>query len=158
MGGGYVLDFSNATFAVFFDQKIGVNIDEPKFSAEGGSKGKRLRYFLQSVDKATVIRTLRSLWEYREDFRRRAGTQETLENAQGRLNELLARLAGDSEAPTAAKPQESNPADKAKIDQLLGELIALSSLGAQPRGFAFEKFLKHLFDSYGLAAHDAFRI
>jgi len=157
MGGGYVLDFSNSTFAEFFDQ-LNINIDDSKYSVEGGSKGKRLRYFLQSADKATVVRTLQSLWEYREDFRRRAGTPESLQDARVRLNELIARLGGNSNGPETASKSESAPTDKAKIDKLRSDLIYLSSLEPQARGFAFERFLKQLFDAFGLAAKDAFRI
>ncbi len=157
MGGGYVLDFSNATFAEFFDQEIGVNIDEPKYAAEGGSKGKRLRYFLQSVDKPTVIRTLRSLWEYREDFRRRAGTPETVANAQDRLKALIDRLSGNT-VSTEPPAQPKNAVDVAKIAQFRAELLNLSSLDPQPRGFAFERFLKELFTANGLEARDAFRL
>jgi hypothetical protein len=31
-------------------------------------------------------------------------------------------------------------------------------LAAQPRGYAFEKFLKDLFDTFGLQAREAFRL
>ncbi len=154
MGGGYVLDFSNATFAEFFDQEIGVNIDDPEYAAEGGSKGKRLRHFLQSADKPTVIRTLQSLWEYREDFRRRAGTPETMANAQDRLRALIDRLSQNtSSAEHPAQPE--NAVDVAKIAQLRAELLNLSSLDPQPRGFAFERFvndhrLKPVASGYGL--------
>jgi hypothetical protein len=85
MGGGYVLDFSNVTFSEFFLQEINLNIDEPKYATEGGSKGKRLRYFLQTADKPTVVRTLNALWEYREDSHQRSGTLETILNAQDRF-------------------------------------------------------------------------
>ena len=45
-----------------------------------------------------------------------------------------------------------------RIAHLRSELIALSQLDPQPRGFAFEKFLKQLFDAYGLEAHEPFRL
>ena len=157
MGGGYVLDFSNATFAEFFDQEIGADIDEPKYAAEGGSKGKRLRYFLQSVDKPTVIRTLRSLWDYREDFQRRAGTPETVANARDRLLALIDRLSQNSSSTGSPEPAK-NAVDVVKIAQLRVELLNLSSLDPQPRGFAFERFLKQLFDANRLEARDAFRL
>src|SRR5690349_8739927 len=35
MGGGYVLDFSNRTFAEFFADELGVDIDSPQYEAEG---------------------------------------------------------------------------------------------------------------------------
>jgi Restriction endonuclease len=42
--------------------------------------------------------------------------------------------------------------------QLRLDLIALSQLEPQPRGFAFEKFLKQLFDAHGLEAREPFRL
>ena len=41
MNGGYVLDFSNRTFAEFFLEEFNINIDDPRYDAEGKSKAKR---------------------------------------------------------------------------------------------------------------------
>ena len=46
MGGGYVLDFSDKTFANFFVEELGTKIDDRRYHAEGTSKAKRLRFFL----------------------------------------------------------------------------------------------------------------
>ena len=46
MGGGYVLDFTNRTFAEFFKSEVGVNINDQRYCLEGASKGKRLRAFV----------------------------------------------------------------------------------------------------------------
>src|SRR3546814_14552421 len=70
MGGGYVLNFSDRTFAQFFAEELNIDIDDPVYARNGGSKAKRLRCFLQTVDKATVVRSLNSLWEYRSEERR----------------------------------------------------------------------------------------
>jgi hypothetical protein len=45
MGGGYVLDFSDRTFGEFFNDELNIDIDESRYSTEGTSKAKRLRYF-----------------------------------------------------------------------------------------------------------------
>src|SRR5476649_608399 len=82
MGGGYVLDFSNKTFAEFFNEELGINIDDSRYDAEGTSKGKRLRYFLKSSDPQVRIRTLLALWEYRETNRRRNRIEESIANAE----------------------------------------------------------------------------
>jgi hypothetical protein len=58
MGGGYVLDFCNRTFAEFFAIELGVDIDDPKYSVEGSSKAKRLRYFLGECDPGLQACTL----------------------------------------------------------------------------------------------------
>jgi hypothetical protein len=121
---GYVLKFSDPTYATFFREELNVNIDDPKFSVEGGSKGKRLRYFLRTVDEALAVKTLKALWDYREMFRERAGEEEKLPKAHERFVELLARL-GDAPAP--AKPQ---PAAALIVDVNYNELQSgLMSLG-----------------------------
>jgi hypothetical protein len=51
MGGGYVLNFSDRTFAQFFAEELNLDIVDAVYAVHGGSKGKRLRYFLQTVDK-----------------------------------------------------------------------------------------------------------
>lgn len=54
---GYVLRFSDGqtafndrTFAQFFQEELKINIDDPKWSQEGGSKGKRLRGHIAHSD------------------------------------------------------------------------------------------------------------
>ena len=42
MEGDFVLDFSNRTFAEFFHDEFDVDIDNPCWAAQGGSKAKRL--------------------------------------------------------------------------------------------------------------------
>ena len=66
MGGGYVLNFSDRTFAQFFAEELNIDICEARYARQGTSKAKRLRCFLQTVDKATAIRVLRALWDYRK--------------------------------------------------------------------------------------------
>jgi len=160
MGSGYVLNFSDRTFATFFREELGVNIDEPKYSVNGTSKGKRLRHFLQTVDKPTAIKTLNALWEYREVSRQRARQDEKLPNARSTLDIIISKLSGNA-APTNPSPKADSPSatvDSSKFSSLQDELLSLSKLEAHPRGYAFEKFLKQLFDTFGLEARDAFRL
>jgi hypothetical protein len=64
MGGGYVLDFTDRTFAEFF-RDHGVQIDDPRYSVEGASKAKRLRYFLRITPPPLAGKVLAGLLEYR---------------------------------------------------------------------------------------------
>ena len=82
MGGGYVLNFSDRTIARFFAEELNIDFDDPIYAANGTSKAKRLRCFLQTVDRNTVVRTLSVLWEYREAMRLRAGVDEKIQNAR----------------------------------------------------------------------------
>ena len=59
MGGGYVLNFSDRTLAQFFAEELNIDFDDPVYAKNGTSKAKRPRCFLQTVDKPTVIRTLK---------------------------------------------------------------------------------------------------
>lgn len=157
MRSGYVLNFSDRTFAAFFREELNLDIDDPKWSVQGGSKGKRMRYFLQTANKAAVVKALNALWEYREAVRQRCGHADTVENAGARLATLIAKLEGRSSVAGSAGPSTSSGFDRQKLERVKVDLIALSSLEPQARGYAFEKFLKDLFDAYGLAAQEAFR-
>ncbi len=157
MGGGYVLNFSDRTFALFFAEELNIDIDNPMYAQGGTSKGKRLRYFLRSVDTPTAVRTLKALWEYREAAREHAGQEETVNNAQGRFLRLLDQLQGTT-SRTHVQVNAIPAHDRDKIRQLGADLICLSKLDPQPRGFTFEKFLKELFDAFGLEAREPFRL
>jgi hypothetical protein len=156
MNGGYVLNFSDRTFAKFFAEELNVDIDDPEYAKDGGSKGKRLRRFLQTVDKPMVARTLHALWEYREAIRMKFGHAEKLQNPHGRLLAVIDRL--NAGAPNPANQTMASLVGGAVFTQLRADLLGLSSLEPNPRGFAFERFLKSLFDTFGLKARDAFRL
>jgi hypothetical protein len=156
MGSGYVLDFSDRTFSRFFADELNIDIDDPAYAKNGSSKAKRLRCFLQTVDHATVVRTLNALWDYRETLRQMSGREEKLTNAHGQLLAIINRLSGgETRAPT----QTPRPAfDRLLFQQFQADLLQLSQLQGQARGFAFEKFLKAAFDKFGLETREAFRL
>ena len=64
MESGYVLDFSDRSFASFFDD-FGVDISDDRFCADGLSKAKRLRRFLRGSEPDLVGRVLQALLDYR---------------------------------------------------------------------------------------------
>lgn len=157
MGSGYVLNFSDRTFAQFFAEELNIDIDDPAYARTGTSKAKRLRCFLQTVDKPTVARTLNALWEYREVLRQRAGREEKIINAHGQLLAIINRLSAGS--PNASRPMTPASAfDRALFQQLHTTLVGLTSLEPQSRGYAFEAFLKGLFSKFGLESRDPFRL
>jgi len=156
-GQGFVLDFSDTSFADFFASELKVNIDDPQYAANGVSKGKRLRYFLQTCDDATAVRALEALWEHRSEYLARSGGADPVANAETRYQGLIERVTGGA-APKPAQSPSSPVVNPQKITSIKSELIRVSSLSAQARGFAFEGFLKGLFDAFGLAAHEPFRL
>lgn len=160
MGDGYVLNFSNKTFAEFFDDELGINIDDSRYDVEGTSKAKRLRFFLKTCDPQVRIQTLLALWEYREVDRRRNRTEETIQDAEEEFYSLIERLGGKrpAEKKRASASQATTEIDPSLSSELKSKLMEVSQLDPQARGYAFEKFLKDLFDANGLAARASFRL
>ncbi|UUX96130.1 hypothetical protein [Aquabacterium sp. J223] len=134
MGSGYVLDFSDRTMSSFFADELNVDIDDPAYREQGTSKAKRLRCYLNKVDLATSIKTLKALWEYREATRKGNRREEWVDNAEGRFLLLLNRMQGKPDQP-ATQAEPPKPAfDRPKIILLKQKLIELSALEPQPRG------------------------
>lgn len=158
MEGGYVLNFSDRTFSRFFAEELNVDIDDPIYAENGRSKGKRLRCYLQMVDIPMAVRTLKALWEYREAIRQKAHKAESVENAEGRLLSLLNRLEGkpDNAQPTGQPPKPAF--DRPQLLALRSDLVGFTQLTAQKRGYAFEVFLRDLFNVFGLEAREPFRL
>jgi len=158
MTGGYVLNFSDRTFAEFFAGELNIDIDDPVYAQNGGSKGKRMRCFLQIADKRTVVRALKALWEYREAVRQRFGHGEKVSNAHGRLLALINKLESDNPPDALAENGVVRAADTREIlASLKIALLNLSAMQPQPRGYAFEKFLRDAFDKHGLQGRASFR-
>ncbi len=158
MGSGYVLNFSDRTFARFFSEELNFDIDDLTYARQGTSKAKRLRCFLQAVDRPAAIRTLQSLWEYREALRQQSKRPETVENAHGRLLALIDRVSGSARAAEPTGRQPVPAFDRSKATQLKSNLILLTALPPQATGYEFERFLKELFDAFGLYAQEPFRL
>ncbi len=159
MQGGYVLDFSNQTFSDFFKDEFGIDIYNDRYSDGGTSKAKRLRFYLRQAPTDSIVKILLALWEYKESMIRRNKQEQTDEGVKEEFFSLIKRLGG--EPPQASKPKrthEIKTIDASLSANLLNELIALSSLEPHPRGYAFEKYLKNLFDVNGLDGRASFRL
>jgi abortive infection Abi-like protein len=117
MHSGYVLDFSNRTFAEFFDDALRISIYDERYGTSGSSKANHLRTFFRLETEMIVSRAIRELWEYRESvpsYRARPD-HEPLKAA---ILRLLHRLeAGAANAPTDA-------IDRFAQDETLDELVA----------------------------------
>lgn len=165
MYGGYVLNFSNNTFASFFAQDIGVDIYDDAYTIHGTSKGKRLWAFLEVGQTNAVIKALSALWEIREIERSERGESDKVFDGRNRLNALLAKLGGRpiGGAPTEASPSagamHAGPTD-IELTGLEGEFMAMHAMedSRQARGYAFERFLKRWFDAWGLDARGSFKL
>ncbi|MFU0505326.1 restriction endonuclease [Pseudaminobacter sp. NGMCC 1.201702] len=153
-----MLDFSDASFSDFFASEIKASIDDPKYAVNGGSKGKRLRFFLQNCDDATAVRTLSALWEHRSEYLARTGSKDPVVNAQALYQGMIDRISGGAAAQPAARSAAGGEVDRQKIAKIKSNLLQVTLLAPHARGYAFEVFLKDLFNAFGLVAQEPFRL
>ncbi len=67
MASGYVLDFTNASFAQFFQDSANTDIYHNRYASHGDSKAKRLRAFWETEPDelvGTALNELLDVWEY----------------------------------------------------------------------------------------------
>lgn len=157
-GPGFVLDFSDPSFSDFFASELNVNIDDPKYAVNGSSKGKRLRHFLQTCDDVTAVRALMALWEHRCEYLARSGGADPVANAEARYQGLIRRLSGGTAPPRPAASPQPAAVDRHASTKIKADLLQVTALAPHARGYAFEGFLKGLFDAFGLAAQEPFRL
>jgi|GEM_PF-838879 len=100
MHGGYVLNFSNRTFAEFFEDEFGINIYDGKYETRGTSKANRLRSLIEQEDGWLVAKVLRQLSTYCDNLRTE-GTAITRQeiNDRERLLELIGRIEAGTTPP-----------------------------------------------------------
>ena len=163
MGGGYVLDFSDRTLSQFFNEELNIDIDNDIYRDVGNSKAERVRSYLAKSSTNDALRVIVALWDYREKKRKRSGGKPLESHYMEELQELLTKLG--AKPKHKRKPHASTHESELEIKiseekskELIDKLIQLSMLEPQPRGFAFEKFLKELFDAYGMGARASFRL
>lgn len=67
MGSGYVLDFSNTTFARFFEEELNLDIYSGAYEDRGPSKANHLRSFWTIEDDAKVAKAITGMLEHCRD-------------------------------------------------------------------------------------------
>lgn len=151
---GYILNFSNNTMAEFFTLEFDVDIYGDDYAKEGTSKASRLRSFLKQVDDASAARVLKRLMEYREAMP--VHLRSTIRPlGEGQLLALISRLEkGETSSGAPPKPIFN----RRQYEELRDELNALWDMEPRPRGYAFEKYLKKLFDTFHLSARAPFTL
>jgi len=93
---GYVLDFSDHTFAEFFREQ-GINIEAEKYHRNGRSKMKRLRAFWEIEPDHIVAQVLQSLLEYARVEGVVNPDNEIKANKIIEANKIINRLQGHSQ-------------------------------------------------------------
>jgi hypothetical protein len=104
MSSGYVLDFSDPTFASFFAESVKRNIHEERYTTYGSSKAKKLRAFWDIEPDPVVAKALGELldlWEYKNP-----DANERDKATAKRCREIVARLLGKAACPSSELTEE----------------------------------------------------
>lgn len=101
MGSGYVLNFSDRTMSEWFEDELGIDIDDPRYKRRGPSKANRLRTFVEDEPALMVARMLRLLWAYRKQsgFEPYGVTPDQTERQRVVLFDLIHKLEGNEATP-----------------------------------------------------------
>lgn len=114
MGSGYVLDFTDRTFADFF-REHGVDIDDQRFSIEGTSKAKRLRYFLKNTPPPLTGVILAALLQHRLAWKPDGISDADLDE----YRRLVVRLGGELPRSSVTKASAAEETMEAKLLRLV---------------------------------------
>lgn len=154
MGGGYVLDFSNRTFEEFFREVVGVQIYDSRFDLASGSKANRMRAFWQVATDEQLLSFFNGIFEGWEIYSNATMT----DSAKTLIQQILKKLGGTSVDPNFHQKNDAYAINEELSIKLTSRLLEVTALLPQKRGYEFEKFLKNLFDAYGLSARASFRL
>jgi hypothetical protein len=156
MSSGYVLTFSDRTFAEFVGNSTGRNIFDPRYNYASGSKANRLRAFWTTEENHVVGKLMSDMIDYACDGVRTGALAEE-------CHRIVARLLQDSPVAQPRTKVEAPNDSKRTIDpkqheRLAGVLKEVMQLAPNPRGFAFERFLDETFAVFNLAPRKSFRL
>jgi hypothetical protein len=155
MSSGYVLDFSNRTFAEFVRESTGRNIYDPSYDHASGSKANRLRAFWQKEENLLVGKLLSDMLDYSD------GTGELKEVCRLIVARLLQR--DSAPQPGIGSQNLEQQLSQQRRSQALGQLkeeffrLAVES-DRNKAGLALEQLLNQLFDLFHLHPRQPFRI
>jgi hypothetical protein len=143
MSSGYVLNFSDRTFAEFFDDQ-GITIYQERYGINGTSKAKHMRAFVEVEDAFTVCRVMRQLWEHRESIPQ-YDKADPSGQLKARFFALLDRLESGGEVPRI------DAIDRFARDQTLDELVAAieRDIGANRPAAAIDRLHTYCMKKFG---------
>jgi hypothetical protein len=176
MSSGYVLDFSNRTFAEFVLESTGRDIYNDRYNYQSGSKANRLRAFWECEPDHLVGKLLTDLLEYyRQTYYRQLSSDPEIAHLFAKCQQIAARLlqnapVEDIEAITSEDSDRKfevlarsirwsieNNEPGAGLDRLHTYLVGLIRNFAQRRGIAVDrdKPLHSIFGEYVKALREA---
>lgn len=157
MGSGYVLDFSNRSFQEFVCSIMQIDV-YAKYP--GLSKAKILRSIIADYDNVTVGKLLLELMRYMQAKNMIADEDKATFRKCVEIGNRLIGKATSVKTPVSNAAQTKPIKSVVDYDKYLNELKSLTDFPDTPqsRGFAFEKYLRSLFEIYGLEPRGSFKI
>jgi hypothetical protein len=152
---GYVLNFSNRSFAEFVRDSTGRDIYDARYDYASNSKANRMRAFWLKEDNVVVGKLMKDMLDYSED----AGAQAEV------CRLIVARLLQDGRG--TQPPSPSQDVERAHHQQrrsqalreLKEEFFQLAGDSDRNRaGLALEKLLNRLFEIFELQPRQPFRV
>lgn len=160
MGSGYVLNFSNPTFAEFVLDSTGLNIYDSRYDHGSGSKANRLRGLWRKEGDSVVGKLMGELLDYGAEnglFTDKDALLETCRLIVSRLTQGGPVMHGEENS--RHKEQSALPQRSQALAQLSEEFLLLVAESDRNRaGLALEKLLNSLFEVFGLQPRQGFRI
>ncbi|MCL1814823.1 MAG: hypothetical protein FWG27_03245 [Treponema sp.] len=156
--GGYVLDFTNRSFQEFVYEKIQIDIYEKYPSL---SKGKILRAILNDYDDRIAGKLLLELLRYMREKELIADEdKEKFKQCAEIGNHLIGKTTNVKAASDKNTAPPSPITSVIDYEKYMKELLELGNMSDNPqaRGFAFEKYLKSLFDAFSLQPRCSFKL
>ena len=162
MSSGYVLDFTNRTFAEFITDSTGLNIYDARYDYESGSKANRLRKFWQVENNMVVAKLMADMLDSVFPIGLRKSAADTVLEAECR--QTVARLSqnGRSSIRPDNPPHQQGPFQpnhSSALAQLKEELFQLAAASDRRKaGLALEGLLNRLFALFELQPRQPFRV
>jgi len=150
MGSGYVLNFSNRTFAEFVKDSSGLDIYDSRYDNASGSKAHRLRMFWQKEDNRVVGKLMSEMLDYLGE------TGPRVEMCRLIVGRLLGHSSGHHNP--AQQPSQQHQMSQT-LAPLREEFVCLAALMDRNKaGLALEQVLNRLFDAFQLRPRQPFRV
>jgi len=155
MSSGYVLDFSNRSFAEFVFESTGLDIFDARYEYASGSKANRLRTFWSKEENAVVGKLIKAMLDYSEAsggtvFEGRLIVERLLENS------AISQVGTSDEAHSTLHQRLLYSSELTKLRDQFSLLAAESD--RSKAGLALEPLLNRLFEVSQLRPRQPFRV
>lgn len=97
-GLGYVLDYSDRTFAEFFEDDLRIDIEQDRFHSRGNSKRQRLVSFCLQEPDLVVLKALRLLYDERKSLENKFG-EKANDGLEKKFFDLLTKIESSADHP-----------------------------------------------------------